>query len=94
MQWDVDTISAVKFNQSETSVLASAGSDRTVSLYDLRSGKPISQVVMAVSILPLTRLDSRLTNVDFIDESQLTCMESRRAYDFARVFRRPQPLHL
>lgn len=42
-------IVCVAFNKSETSVLASSGSDRTVCLYDLRSGKAIGRVAMNVS---------------------------------------------
>lgn len=38
----------VAFNKSETSVLASSGSDRTVCLYDLRSGKALGRVSMNV----------------------------------------------
>lgn len=49
MTWGPDTIQCVRFNQSETSVLASAGSDRGVVLYDMRSGKPLSKMVMQVS---------------------------------------------
>lgn len=38
----------VAFNKSETNVLASSGSDRTVVLYDLRSGKALGRVAMQV----------------------------------------------
>lgn len=40
----------VAFNKSETSVLASSGSDRTVCLYDLRSGKALGRVSMNVGL--------------------------------------------
>lgn len=49
MTWGPESINVVKFNPSETEVLASAGSDRGVVLYDLRSGKPITKMVMKVS---------------------------------------------
>lgn len=39
---------SVRFSQSETSVLASAGSDRSVCLYDLRSGTATSRMTMRV----------------------------------------------
>lgn len=39
----------MKFNPSETEVLVSAGSDRGVLLYDLRSGKPITKMIMKAS---------------------------------------------
>lgn len=42
----METVNAVQFNQSETSVLASVGSDRTMCLYDIRTGKAERRVVM------------------------------------------------
>jgi DDB1- and CUL4-associated factor 13 len=45
LTWGADTINTVKFNQTETSVLASAGTDRTLILYDLRTTTPISKLV-------------------------------------------------
>jgi len=45
LSWGVDTINAVKFNQTDTSVLASAGTDRALILYDLRMTTPISKLV-------------------------------------------------
>ncbi|EIN14534.1 WD40 repeat-like protein [Punctularia strigosozonata HHB-11173 SS5] len=41
-----ETIDAVRFNLSESSVLASIGSDRTFTLYDIRTGKAERRVVM------------------------------------------------
>lgn len=48
MNWGMDTINTVKFNQSETSVLASAGTDRTLIFYDLRTQSPVAKVVTAL----------------------------------------------
>ena len=45
LTWGADTIHTVKFNQTETSVLASAGTDRTLILYDLRTTTPISKLI-------------------------------------------------
>lgn len=45
LKWGADTINTVKFNQSETSVLASAGTDRTLILYDLRVASPLAKLV-------------------------------------------------
>ncbi|EKM57103.1 uncharacterized protein PHACADRAFT_254662 [Phanerochaete carnosa HHB-10118-sp] len=42
----IETISVVKFNLAESSVLASIGSDRTFTLYDIRTGKAERRVVM------------------------------------------------
>jgi WD repeat and SOF domain-containing protein 1 len=47
--WGADSYQSVKFNQVETNILASCGTDRTIVLYDLRTNKPLSKVVMAVS---------------------------------------------
>ncbi|KAM0753136.1 WD40 repeat-like protein, partial [Meredithblackwellia eburnea MCA 4105] len=47
-------IVSVVFNKSETSVLASSGSDRTVCLYDLRSGKALGRVAMTMRINQLS----------------------------------------
>ncbi|KAG6832256.1 hypothetical protein H0H87_002152 [Tephrocybe sp. NHM501043] len=41
-----ETITNVRFNLSESSVLASIGSDRTFTLYDIRTGKAERRVVM------------------------------------------------
>ncbi|PWN46928.1 WD40 repeat-like protein [Violaceomyces palustris] len=46
MTWGAEAINVVRFNPSEQEVLASAGSDRGVVLYDLRSGKPLTKMVM------------------------------------------------
>ncbi|CAK5274794.1 unnamed protein product [Mycena citricolor] len=44
-----ETIKAVRFNLSETSVLASVGTDRTFTLYDIRTGKAERRVIMQMS---------------------------------------------
>ncbi|KAJ7224828.1 WD40-repeat-containing domain protein, partial [Mycena rebaudengoi] len=44
-----ETTTALRFNASETSVLASVGSDRTFALYDIRTGKVERRVVMQMS---------------------------------------------
>jgi DDB1- and CUL4-associated factor 13 len=44
-------VTSVCFNQSETSVLASTGSDRTLCLFDLRSGSATSRVTMKVKVV-------------------------------------------
>ncbi|KAJ1674316.1 Protein sof1 [Spiromyces aspiralis] len=48
MEWGADTVNTVRMNQTETNVLASCGTDRTVILYDLRTDSPIVKVVMAL----------------------------------------------
>ena len=44
--WGADTINTVRFNQTEVSILASCGTDRTVILYDLRQASPLSKLVL------------------------------------------------
>ncbi|KAF7723402.1 rRNA-processing protein sof1 [Apophysomyces ossiformis] len=47
-EWGADSYQTVKFNQVETNILASCGSDRTIVLYDLRTNKPLSKLVLAL----------------------------------------------
>ncbi|PVU85007.1 hypothetical protein BB559_007257 [Furculomyces boomerangus] len=46
--WGSDTINTVRFNQTETNILASSGTDRNVILYDLRTSTPVAKLVMAL----------------------------------------------
>ncbi|KAJ7231334.1 Sof1-like domain-containing protein [Mycena rebaudengoi] len=63
-----ETITALRFNASETSVLASVGSDRTFALYDIRTGKAERRVVMQSPTLPtLTLLASEDHNLYTFD---------------------------
>ncbi|CCU97714.1 unnamed protein product [Malassezia sympodialis ATCC 42132] len=48
MSMGVDAVHVVRYNQSETDVLASAGTDRGVTLYDVRSGQPLHKVVLTM----------------------------------------------
>ncbi|THU98592.1 WD40 repeat-like protein [Dendrothele bispora CBS 962.96] len=41
-----ETVTSVRFNLSETSILASVGSDRSFCLYDIRTGKAERRVIM------------------------------------------------
>lgn len=45
LSWGADNVSTVKFNMTETSVLATAGSDRSIILYDIRTSSPIQKLV-------------------------------------------------
>ncbi|KDQ56695.1 hypothetical protein JAAARDRAFT_36189 [Jaapia argillacea MUCL 33604] len=49
-----ETITNVAFNLSESSILASIGSDRTFTLYDIRTGKAERRVIMQMSHNSLT----------------------------------------
>ncbi|KAI9696074.1 MAG: rRNA-processing protein sof1 [Candelina mexicana] len=44
-----DTINTLAFNQTETSVLASAATDRSIVLYDLRTSSPLSKVILGLA---------------------------------------------
>ena len=43
-----ETVNAVRFNLAEASVLASIGSDRSFTLYDIRTGKAERRIIMQV----------------------------------------------
>jgi WD40 repeat protein len=53
LSWGSDTVTAVRFNPAEADLLASAGSDRSIALYDLRSAVPIRKLIMQVGLPPL-----------------------------------------
>ncbi|XP_051792050.1 DDB1- and CUL4-associated factor 13 [Erpetoichthys calabaricus] len=44
--WGADSITSVKFNPSETHVLASCASDRSIIIYDMRQATPLKKVIM------------------------------------------------
>jgi DDB1- and CUL4-associated factor 13 len=48
LKWptSTDTITAVEFNQIETSILASTATDRSIVLYDLRTAMPLAKTVL------------------------------------------------
>jgi len=45
----VDTINCVAFNQSETSLLASTATDRSLVLYDLRTSSPLHRSILTLA---------------------------------------------
>jgi WD repeat and SOF domain-containing protein 1 len=45
-----ETVESLRFNASESSVLATAGSDRTLTIYDVRTGKAERRVIMQVRL--------------------------------------------
>ncbi|VVT50362.1 uncharacterized protein SAPINGB_P002725 [Magnusiomyces paraingens] len=45
LSWGADNVSTVKFNMTETSVVATAGSDRSIVLYDIRTSTPVQKLV-------------------------------------------------
>lgn len=76
-----DTINAVSFNQTETSILASCALDRAIVLYDIRMSTPLSKTVLrlasnAVSWNPMEAFNFAVANEDhnvyIFDMRQLT----------------------
>ncbi|KAI9846655.1 MAG: rRNA-processing protein sof1 [Sclerophora amabilis] len=64
-----DTINTLAFNQTETSILASAATDRSIVLYDLRTSSPLSKVVLrlasnAISWNPMEAFNFAVANED------------------------------
>lgn len=47
-EWGADSYQSVKFNQVETNIFASCGTDRTIVLYDIRTSQPLSKLVMSL----------------------------------------------
>ena len=71
LQWptSTDTINAIAFNQTETSILGSVAMDRTIVLYDLRTSSPLSKVVLrlasnAISWNPMEAFNFAVANED------------------------------
>ncbi|KAF2195720.1 WD40 repeat-like protein [Zopfia rhizophila CBS 207.26] len=65
----IDTITAVSFNQTETSILASCAVDRAVILYDLRTNSPLHRNVLnfasnAISWNPMEAFNFAVANED------------------------------
>lgn len=49
MSWGADNVSTVKFNMTETSIFATAGNDRSIVLYDIRTTSPVQKLVATLS---------------------------------------------
>ncbi|ODV81497.1 WD40 repeat-like protein [Suhomyces tanzawaensis NRRL Y-17324] len=48
LTWGADNVNTVKFNKTETNIIASAGSDNSIVLYDIRTNSPIQKVVTSL----------------------------------------------
>lgn len=48
LSWGADNITTVKFNKTETNIVASAGLDNSIVLYDIRTNSPIQKVVTSM----------------------------------------------
>ncbi|KAG9300264.1 hypothetical protein G9A89_011337 [Geosiphon pyriformis] len=46
LKWGEDTLNTVKFNQTEVSILASCGTDRSIIMYDLRTNSPLTKLIL------------------------------------------------
>ncbi|KAF2772469.1 WD40 repeat-like protein [Teratosphaeria nubilosa] len=65
----IDTINDVSFNQTETSILASCATDRSLVLYDLRTSSPLHRSVLtlasnAIAWNPMEAFNLALANED------------------------------
>ena len=65
----IDTITALSLNQTETSILASTATDRSLVLYDLRTSPPLHRSVLtlasnAISWNPMEAFNLALANED------------------------------
>jgi WD repeat and SOF domain-containing protein 1 len=47
-EWGQDTVTSLRFNKSEGSLLAGTATDRSIVLYDLRLASPLTRVVLAM----------------------------------------------
>lgn len=45
--WGSDSVMSVRFNPADPDIFATSGSDRSIALYDLRTGTPTRKLVMA-----------------------------------------------
>ena len=68
--WGVDSITNVRFNPIEYNILATAGSDRTVALYDIRGSTPLRKVVLSmksngIAWNPMEAFNFTVANEDF-----------------------------
>ena len=71
LKWpsSADTITTVAFNQTETSILASAATDRSVVLYDLRTSMPLAKTILnlasnAIAWNPMEAFNFAVANED------------------------------
>lgn len=48
LSWGADNINSVKFNKTQTNIIASCGSDNSIVLYDTRTNSPIQKVVTSL----------------------------------------------
>lgn len=71
LKWpnSTDTITAVSFNQIETSILASVATDRSIVLYDLRTSMPLAKTILnlasnAISWNPMEAFNFAVANED------------------------------
>ncbi|GKZ26806.1 rRNA-processing protein sof1 [Aspergillus brasiliensis] len=66
---NVDTITSIAFNQTETSILGSTGIDRSIIMYDLRTSSPLHKMVLrlasnAISWNPMEAFNFAVANED------------------------------
>lgn len=45
-EWGIDTVTKLKFNPSETNLIASVCIDRSICLYDIRGNTPLEKIFL------------------------------------------------
>lgn len=48
-EWGADTVTTVRFNPAETSLLATTANDRSIALYDIRQDSPLRKVILSMT---------------------------------------------
>ena len=101
-----DTITALSWNQTETSCLASCATDRSIILYDLRTSSPLSKITLglasnAITWNPMEAFNFAVANEDHniyskpLFEDIYSCsrllIESRDMLRSTRVGKTPLP---
>lgn len=87
LQWGVDSLHHVQFNQVENNLLAACASDRSIILYDRREGKPLRKITMTlrpnkIAWNPMVAFDFTVANEDY------------HLYTFdSRFLRHPKKVH-
>ena len=86
--WGADTINTLRFNHTEVSVFASSGTDRTVTLYDVRYDSPLAKLVLrmktnAICWNPMEAFNFTVANEDH----QLYTFDMRKMTSALNVYK-------
>ena len=79
----VDTITSLAFNRTETSILGSTATDRSVVMYDLRTSSPLTKLVLKLSSNSLCWNPMEAFNFALANEDHNTYIFDMRKMDRA-----------